>query len=325
MVTTSYLDSVSKKIVNNVSISSIGELKTNKENIIWVDVSEPDHEDFLKLAEVFSFHKVSIKDCLKGHQRPKIEESPGYYLIVLYEAALVGSSNRLELRELSIFLGANFIVTVHRQPINALNLVTRLWPEWASRGDTGIGTGTIAYLIIDSIVDNYMVILDRMSVSIDDLEHELFSDFQAKLIEDIFRVKKHLLYLRRFSSPLRDVLNIMLRREQPLFSSETYVYFQDVFDHSIRASDTIDSLRDILGSMMDVYLSLSGSRMNIVMKRLTSISTILMSVTLIAGIYGMNFDFMPELKWRYGYTYSLLSMIVVALTLCIYFRKIKWL
>ena len=135
----------------------------------------------------------------------------------------------------------------------------------------------------------------------DSLEDQIFADFQAEAVEDIFRVKKELLVLRRAVTPLRDVFNTLLRREQPMFSRETHTYFQDVFDHLIRVADTIDTLRDMIGSMMDAYLSISGNRMNMIMKRLTSISTILMSVTFVAGIYGMNFDYMPELKWRYGY------------------------
>lgn len=323
MLTLTYLDSESKKIVSDGSIDQISELKKNKENIIWADITDPNHEGFLKIAKEFSFHQLSIEDCLKGHQRPKIEEYPGYYFIVAYESELFGDHNNLQLRELSIFLGANFIVTVHSHPVNAINLVKRLWPEWLNR--TNIGTGTIAYLLLDAIVDHYMVILDQLSDGIDDLEDKMFTDFQPGLIEEIFRVKKQLLYMRRFISPLRDLLNVMLRREQPLFSSETYVYFQDVFDHAIRVADTIDSLRDILSSIMDVYLSISGNRMNIIMKRLTSISTILMSVTLVAGIYGMNFDFMPELKWRYGYTYALSLMVVIGISLYLYLRRIKWL
>jgi len=325
MLNISYLDSKTKTLTHDIPIEKVNEVRQNKENIIWADIKDPNHESFLKLAQEFSFHPLSIEDCLKGHQRSKIEEYPGYYFIVAYEAALFGEHNNLQLRELNIFLGANFIVTVHSHSIDAITLVSRLWPEWLSRGDAGVGTGTIAYLLLDSTVDHYMVILDQLSDSIDDLEDKMFTDFQPALIEEIFRVKKQLLYLRRFISPLRDVLNVMLRREQPLFSSETYVYFQDVFDHAIRVADSIDSLRDILSSIMDVYLSISGNRMNIVMKRLTSISTILMSVTLVAGIYGMNFDFMPELKWRYGYTYALSSMIIIGISLYLYLRKIKWL
>ena len=143
-----------------------------------------------------------------------------------------------------------------------------------------------------------MPLLDALSDRMDELEDRIFADFQPEAIEEIFRIKKELLFMRRAVTPLRDVFNTLLRREQPIFSRETTVYFQDVFDHLIRVADTIDTLRDMLGSTMDAYLSISGNRMNIVMKRLTSISTILMSVTLVAGIYGMNFDYMPELKWQ---------------------------
>ena len=137
--------------------------------------------------------------------------------------------------------------------------------------------------------------------------------------------KERLALSAQVGHAVRDVFNTLLRREQQIFSRETHVYFQDVFDHLIRVADTIDTLRDLLGATMDAYLSVSGNRMNMVMKRLTSISTILMSVTLIAGIYGMNFDFMPELKWRYGYVGALGSMLAIGVSLYIYFRKIKWL
>jgi magnesium transporter len=159
----------------------------------------------------------------------------------------------------------------------------------------------------------------------DDLEDKIFGDFQPEAMQEIFRIKKQLLFLRRAITPLRDVFNTMLRREQPIFARETHVYFQDVFDHLIRVTDTIDSLRDMLGSTMDAYLSVASNRMNIVMKRLTSVATILMSVTLIAGIYGMNFDFMPELKWKYGYIFALMSIWGVGFALYFYLRKIKWL
>ena len=229
----------------------------------------------------------------------------GYYFIVLYEAELAGPNDRLELRELNIFLGKNYLVTVHSRPIRAIETAARLWHEWTDRAEQG--SGLLAYLLIDAIVDDYLPLLDIISERMDDLEDSIFGEWRAEVIEDIFTIKKKLLYLRRSITPLRDVFNTMLRREQPIFPRETHVYFQDVFDHLIRVADTIDTLRDMLSSTMDAYLSVSGNRMNKIMKRLTSISTILMSVTLIAGIYGMNFDFMPELKWRFGYVFALFN------------------
>ena len=323
MITTVCLDSESKKFVQDFPAAAISDYCLSERNVVWADVNDPTSQDFLDLAEEFGFHPLSIEDCRMEHQRPKIEEYPGYYFIVLYEAQLAGPHDSLELRELNIFLGANYLVTVHSRPIRAVKIANRLWNEWTDRA--GHGAGLLAYLLIDAIVDDYMPLLDVISDRMDDLEDQIFGEFQPESIQQIFRIKKQLLYLRRSITPLRDVFNTMLRREQPIFARETHVYFQDVFDHIIRVADTIDTLRDMLGSTMDAYLSVSGNRMNMVMKRLTSISTILMSVTLIAGIYGMNFELMPELKWKFGYIYSLLSMVVVGLGLYLFLRKVKWL
>ena len=322
MITTVCLNTKSKKFTENCVAADISELKKVEGNIIWADVSDPTSRDFEELAEEFGFHHLSIEDCQNAHQRPKVEEYTGYYFIVLYEAELAGPNDRLELRELNIFLGKNYLVTVHSRPIRAIATASRLWHQWTDRADQG--AGLLAYLLIDGIVDDYLPLLDIMSDRMDDLEDSIFGEWRAESIEEIFGIKKKLLYLRRAITPLRDVFNMLLRREQPIFPRETHVYFQDVFDHLIRVADTIDTLRDMLGSTMDAYLSVSGNRMNKVMKRLTSISTILMSVTLIAGIYGMNFILMPELRWRYGYVYALLSMVVVGLALYVYLKKIKW-
>ena len=322
MITTVCLNTNSKEFTENCFAADISELKEVEGNIIWADVSDPTSRDFEELAEEFGFHHLSIEDCQNAHERPKVEEYAGYYFIVLYEAELVGPTDRLELRELNIFLGKNYLVTVHSRPIRAIATASRLWHEWTDRADQG--AGLLAYLLIDGIVDDYLPLLDIMSDRMDDLEDSIFGEWRAESIEEIFSIKKKLLYLRRAITPLRDVFNMLLRREQPIFPRETHVYFQDVFDHLIRVADTIDTLRDMLGSTMDAYLSVSGNRMNKVMKRLTSISTILMSVTLVAGIYGMNFVLMPELRWRYGYVYALLSMVVIGLALYVYLKKIKW-
>ncbi|MBA3766410.1 MAG: magnesium/cobalt transporter CorA [Acidobacteria bacterium] len=323
MITTVCLDSAAKKFTEDFPAADISELCSGKQNVVWVDVNDPTSQDFIELAEEFNFHPLSIEDCQQTHQRPKVEEYPGYYFMVLYEAELVGPHDHLELRELNIFLGANYLVTVHTRPIRAIKTAKRLWPEWSDRAEQG--AGMLTYLLVDAIVDDYMPLLDILNERMDELEDQIFGDFQTESIEEIFRIKKQLLYLRRSITPLRDVFNTLLRREQPIFARETHVYFQDVFDHIIRVADTVDSLRDMLGSTMDAYLSIQGNRMNMIMKRLTSIATILMSATLIAGIYGMNFTHMPELGWTYGYIFALCWMVVVGFGLYLYFRKIKWL
>lgn len=323
MIKTLCLDTSSNKFNEDCHVADISDLRGKENNVVWADVSDPTSQDFDELAEEFDFHRLSIEDCRNQHQRPKVEEYSGYYFIVLYEAELTGPDQTLELRELNIFLGKNYLVTVHSRPLRAIETAKRLWPEWADRSEQG--SGLLAYLLIDAIVDDYLPLLDFISERMDELENSIFAEFRSEAIEEIFRIKKKLVFLRRSITPLRDVFNTLLRREQPIFPRETHVYFQDVFDHLIRVADTIDTLRDLLASTMEAYLSVSGNRMNQIMKRLTSISTILMSATLVAGIYGMNFFFMPELTWRYGYVFALLSMLVIALALYAYLKKVKWL
>lgn len=323
MIKTVCLNSTDKTFLENIAVADISELCLKDQHIVWADVSDPTSEDFEKLAEEFKFHRLSIEDCQHPHQRPKVEEYPGYYFIVLYEVELVGANDNLELRELNIFLGANYLVTVHSRPIRAVKTGERLWKEWTDRAEHG--AGMLAYLLIDAIVDDYLPLLDILSERMDEIEDQIFGEFKPESMHEIFRIKKQLLYLRRSITPLRDVFNTLLRREQPIFARATHIYFQDVFDHIIRVADTIDTLRDMLSSTMDAYLSVTSNRMNMVMKRLTSIATILMSVTLIAGIYGMNFTFMPELTWKYGYVFALTSIVVVGFGLYLYLRKVKWL
>jgi magnesium transporter len=322
MINTLILDRATKTFTCISDPDLISDYCASQSNILWVDVADPTSSDFDDLAREFGFHPLSIEDCRHQHQRPKVEEYQGYYFIVLYEAEMQAGC-QLELRELGLFLGANYLVTVHSQPIRNIEKARALWRHWADLAERR--TGLPAYLLMDAIVDDYMPLLDGFSDRLDELEAQIFESFQPEAIHDIFRIKKQLIFLRRAVVPLRDVFNTLLRREQPIFSRETLVYFQDVYDHLIRVADSIDALREIAGSTMDAYLSVSGNRTNFVMKRLTSIATILMSITLIAGIYGMNFNFMPELRWRYGYIGALASMLVIGLALYFYFRKIKWL
>lgn len=322
MIQTLIFDRASKTFSELADPSLISDLREGTKNILWVDVADPTSQDFDDLAREFGFHPLAIEDCRNEHQRPKADEYPGYYFIVLYEAEMQPGC-MLELRELNIFLGETYLVTVHSQPIRAIPKAQHLWKQWTDLAERK--TGVPSYLLMDAIVDDYMPMLDEFADLLEEIEEKIFEEFHTDALQEIFRTKKQLLFLRRVVVPLRDVFNTLLRREQPIFSRETMVYFQDVYDHLLRVADTIDTLRDLVTATMDAFLSVSGNRMNVVMKRLTSISTILMSVTLIAGIYGMNFQFMPELLWRYGYVGALASMLVVGLALYFYFRRIKWL
>ena len=289
--------------------------------VLWVDVEQPTDADLQRLEREFGFHPLAVEDCRNRHQRPKVDEYPGYYFIVLYEAAM--EDGRIRLTELAIFLGKNYVVTVHDGPLRAFPVADRLW-----HGSTDLaerGSGLLAYLLIDTIVDAYFPLLDEVSEGMNVLEERIFGGSGFSAVQDVFRMKKDLLLLRRVVSPLRDVFNTLLRREQPVFSRETTVYFQDVYDHLIRIADSIDNQRDMLSSAMDAYLAVANQRTNLVLKRLTATATILMSVTLIASVFGMNFLHMPELHWRYGYVGALTTMLAVGAALYAYFKVNRWL
>lgn len=322
MIRTLSLNVTDRSFQRDFPIAEISDHCELPDRVVWVDVSDPTGGDFMDLAEEFKFHALSIEDVRHEHQRPKIEEYPGYYFLVVYEAEMKPEGS-LELRELSIFIGKNYVVTVHSQPIKAIAIAERLWREWPEKINEG--SGLITYLLLDSVVDEYLPLLDIISDRIEDIEDSIFNKYSPEVIQEIFYSKKELIYLRRCVAPLRDIFNRLLRREMPIFSDKSYLYFQDVYDHVMRVTDTIDTLREMLSSTMDAYLSISNNRMNLIMKRLTSISTILMSVTLIASIYGMNFLIMPELEWRYGYVFALSIMLAIGVILFMFLRRTRWL
>jgi magnesium transporter len=314
-------DETTKRFEPNVEPTAVAKLCAQPDKYIWADIVDPHDPAFLQLAQDLDFHELAIEDCQKGHQRPKIEHYQHHYFLVAYDISWV--NGKVKLQELGIFLGHNYLFTVHREPLAILDKVRDIWSEWM--GEEVLGRTTLFYLIIDAIVDSYFPLTDAISERLDFLEDQIFKKFTSNTLSEIFQLKRQLLQVRRIATPLREVLNSLMRHEQTLFSGESFIYLQDVYDHMIRVVEMVDILNDRITGAIEIYLSVSGNQMNMIMKRLTSISTILMSITLIAGIYGMNFEQMPELKWHYGYLYVWGAMIVVGSGLYFYLRKIDWL
>ena len=323
MISTLIFNKISKSFKKVSDPNKIAELKVNTDYVLWVDVTNPSEAEFQCLEKQFGFHHLAMEDCRNAHQRPKIEDYHGYYFLVLYDARLSADEKQLELQEIDIFLAKNYVVTVHREDYPALREVESQWRNWTDLAEHG--GGLLAYLILDVVVDRYFPILDSISDRIDAMEDALFEATDTAEIEEIFQIKKQLLKMRRAISPLREALNTLLRREQPIFAREMQYYFQDVYDHIIRVADMIDITRDLLSSTVDIYLSVQSNRMNMVMKRMTAVSTILMTMAIIPGIYGMNFARMPELQWFNGYYWALGLMLLVGSAEVIFFRRIKWL
>lgn len=305
------LDASNGHLDRHLPISEVSEFCEIDGKVIWIDVQDPTEEDLATLHEELGFHHLALEDCAKAHSRPKLEKYPGYVFLVLYELSVRGLDNKYKHTELNVFLGKTYVVTVHRGPATVIDEVGPRW-EAATQGDVGgEGPSFLAYMLIDAAVDSYFPVLDAFSDKLEILEDIIFSGSTENVVEDIFRLKKQTLAMRRIVTPLRDVFLTLLRRDEQLFGPQTYLYFQDVLDHLLRVSDSIDNYRDLVNSAVDAYMTNVSNRTNETMKVLTVASTVLMIPTIVSGIYGMNFEHMPELHWLYGYPSSIVVMLVL--------------
>ncbi len=288
-----------------------------------MDVVDPTPDDLQLLAREFSFHHLAMEDVARRHQRPKIDQYQDMIFIVFY-AMQTTAERALDLIEVELFVGRNYVVTVHDGDLALLDQIRDRWRENVEViGDRS--SGLLVYSILDALVDGYFPCIDELSDRIEDLEEGIFRHYDGATQKKLFGLKKELLAIRRVVAPERDVLNVLVRRDSPVFDEVTLVYFQDVYDHLLRVTDAVDTYRELMSSALDSYLTVASNRLNQVMKTLTASSIILMSMTLVASVYGMNFDHMPELHWQFGYAWALGLMVAIGVSLLRLFRRIDWL
>lgn len=319
-----FLHTGDKVLTDEVPVERISDEIRSLDHVLWVDVVDPTDEDFRQLQHEFGFHPLAIEDAARRHQRAKYDSYDGYCFITFYCLNLDADTGTLAATQVSIFSGPGYLVTIHDQDLALLDeMKRRLMQEQMKVGAKS--AGFFLYLVLDQIVDGYFPVIDALSDRIEGIEDQIFGNFTASSQKEVFRLKKDMLTARRAIAPERDVMNILVRRENSMFDADTILYFQDVYDHILRCTDTIDTYRDLLTSELDAYLSVLSNRMNQVMKTLTASSIILMSMTLVASVYGMNFDNMPELHWHYGYPGALTLMAIIGVVLTAAFRRIDWL
>ncbi|MGQ9873896.1 MAG: magnesium/cobalt transporter CorA [Chloroflexus sp.] len=300
----------------------ISELLLQPRTMIWLDLEQPTDAEIALLREEFGFHPLATEDALQMHERPKIETYPGYYLIIFYSVEYDAKQRTLQFLPVALFVGANYLVSIRSGPVRH---VQETLVRWQSNGYMpGYQVSSVLYALIDAIVDDYFVVLDALGEQIDDIEDEIFQRGRHEVASDIFTTKKDLLLLRRIVAPERDILNVLLRQEVRIFHPRELTYVRDVYDHLVRITESIDLYRDLLSSALDSYLSLQGNQLNQLVKVLTLWSIILMSCSLVAGIYGMNFALMPELEQPWGYPFALGLMLTIAVGLAIYFKRRRW-
>ncbi|MBI5739649.1 MAG: magnesium/cobalt transporter CorA [Nitrospirae bacterium] len=293
--------------------------------VTWIDIEGiHDIEMVRKLGECYGFHPLVLEDILNTDQRPKMEDYGEYLYIVLRMLHKAGDT-RVVTEQISILLGRNFVISFQEGiEGDAFNSVRERLRSGKGR-IRGLGADYLAYSMTDAIVDNYFLALEQIGEKVETLEDELVANPSSKTLHKIHELKRETLFLRKAVWPLREVISNLERGESPLIHDATRIYLRDVYDHTIQVIDTIETSRDMLSGMLDIYLSSISNRMNEIMKFLTVIGTIFIPLTFVVGVYGMNFRYMPELQWRWGYFAVLGITAVIGVVMILYFRKKKWL
>jgi magnesium transporter len=297
----------------------------DKPTVTWMNVDGLHQVEILeKLGECYGLHPLVLEDILNTDQRPKMEDYGEYIYIVLKALDYNDKSNEIETEQISLILGSNFVFSFQEREGDTFDPIRERIRNGKGR-IRSMGADYLAYALVDSIVDNYFIILEKLGEKIEFLEDKLVSHPTPETLQTIHHLRREMIFLRKAVWPLREVINSLERGESSLVKESTRLYLRDVYDHTIQTIDTIETYRDMVSGMLDIYLSSVSNRLNSVMKVLTIIATIFMPLTFLAGVYGMNFKYMPELGWRWGYPFIWLIMVGIGVCMLIFFRKKKWL
>jgi len=290
---------------------------------LWVDIQQPDREDLEPLLEQrFGFHELAAEDCLSPNTLPKYDPFPDYDFFIFRAVDVNLHQHGSQTYKLAAFLGRNFLFTVHRETMAPVDDVCNRLPN-----DARIlvnGPDFLLYSIVDQMVDAHFPLLERIEERVDDLQDTIFKDAHPMHLDELLHLKRDVNVLRRQSLPQRELLNQISRGDAQFIQKQHLIYFRDLYDHMFRISETIDVERDMMAGTMEAYLSVIANRTNEIMKILTIFSAIMLPLTLIAGIYGMNFAIEPELHWRFGYWYALGLMTITAVIMLLWFRSKGW-
>jgi magnesium transporter len=297
----------------------------DKTTITWINIDGlHDVELIEKIGKQFGLHPLILEDIVHTGQRPKLEDFGDHVFIALKMLYYNKQRGEIESEQVSLIFGENFVISFQERVGDIFDPMRERIRKNKGRVRKA-GADYLAYALIDSIVDHYFVILEELGGKIEETEQELAVNPTLETLQAIRGFKKEMIFLRKSIWPLREVANSLERGESSLVDESTLIYLRDVYDHTIQIIDTVESYRDMLSGMLDVYLSSISNRMNEVMKVLTIFAAIFIPLTFVAGIYGMNFAFMPELGWRWGYFGILLVMAIIAAVMIVYFKRKRWL
>ena len=297
----------------------------DKPTVTWINLEGIQQIEVIEaLGRHFDLHPLVLEDILNTDQRPKVEDFGVYLHIVLKMFSLDAGQEKVQSEQISLILTKKFVLSFQEglegDVLNPLRERIR-----TDKGSIRkMGADYLAYSIIDGIVDNYFVILERLGEKVEELQEELVARPDPHMLRNLHQLKNEMILLRKAVWPLREVISSLERADSPLIQSSTKIFLRDVYDHTIQVIDSIETFRDLLSGMLDIYLSSLSYRMNEIMKVLTIIATLFIPLTFIVGIYGMNFRYLPELDWRWGYFVVWAVMIAVGTGMVVYFKRKKW-
>lgn len=296
----------------------------DKPTVTWINIQGIHEIEIIeKIGQYFGVHPLILEDILNTEKRPKMEDLETYIYVTLKILRQIDDSDRILSEQVSLIIGTNFVISL-------LESKDAIFDQIIERIRSGkghirkMGPDYLAYSLIDTIVDNYFIIMEKFGEKIEVMEEELVKNPTRGTLKSLHDTQRELMLMRKSVWPLREVVNNMLRGESSLIHESTLIYLRDVYDHTIEIIDMIEGLRDMVSRMFDMYLSSISNKLNEIMKVLTIIATIFIPLTFIAGVYGMNFEYMPELKWRWGYPVIWVIMIFIGIYMLNYFRKNRW-
>lgn len=313
---------MSETITQTAAVTMKG-LRTivDKPGLLWLDLDDPMSTALDDLAARYNWHELAVEDCRHATQLAKADYYEGYTFIIINSTHYTELPCELRVREIDVFLGSDYIVTVHYNESLSIKQIE----QWLATNVVHLERPDQAlHSIIDIVVDRYLPTLESIGDTIDKVQDDLLISPDARLLQTIFELKRGMLQFRRAVSSQRELLNVLIRDDTQMISKDMRIYFRDVYDHAVRAMDLLETYRDLLTGGLDIYLTQMANRTNDIVKGLTILATIMLPLTLLTGYFGMNFEYIPLLKDPNGIWYTTISLIVISVSMLIYFKYKKW-
>ena len=297
---------------------------SDTQTIKWINVSGVHNIEIVeKIGKYLNLHPLILEDIVNTEQRPRIEDFEDYVFVTLKMLTYDETDGEIDLEQLSIIFGKNYVITFEEKPVNVLDIFVNRLKTGGTKARL-LNPDYLAYCLIDIVVDNYFALLDKLNELIEDLEDVIIENPTSEVLQDIYELKRELLLLRKSVLPLREIVGSLSRLKNPLIQESTLFYLEDVYDHVRQIMDTVDIYKEMISSMLDTYTSSISIKLNDVMKLLTIFASIFIPLTFITGVYGMNFSHMPEINWKFGYYFTWAIMLVISVGMLFFFRKKKW-